>query len=204
MYESSNYSMSSPTFNVVILFNFRHAGGYGMITCINLSIKFLAISVPFLVAFQCFQLIVLEYISKYLIVFVGRVSPLQASLPLLKSLKRSVEVWLYGLSIWCWHFANWWHLWEMIFSYHIQPFSFMWANYLKVSIFQLVSIVASYLFALIVKLVETYVTWTWKNCPNYSLGVFCLLTHHLVLLGILNKQDSWEKMNLLITQSNKI
>ena len=204
MYESSNYSMSSPTFNVVILFNFRHAGGYGMITCINLSIKFLAISVPFLVAFQCFQLIVLEYISKYLIVFVGRVSPLQASLPLLKSLKRSVEVWLYGLSIWCWHFANWWHLWEMIFSYHIQPFSFMWANYLKVSIFQLVSIVASYLFALIVKLAETYVTWTWKNCPNYSLGVFCLLTHHLVLLGILNKQDSWEKMNLLITQSNKI
>lgn len=155
MYESSNYSMSSPTFNVVILFNFRHAGGYGMITCINLCIKFLAISVPFLVAFQCFQLIVLEYISKYLIVFVGKVSPLQAILPLLKSLQRSIEVWLYGLSIWCWHFANWWHLWEMIVSYHIQPFSFMWANYLKVSIFQLVSIVASYLFALVLKLAET-------------------------------------------------
>ena len=107
MYESSNYSMSSPTFNVVILFNFRHAGGCGMITCINLRIKFLAISVPFLVAFQCFQLIVLEYISKYLIVFIGRISALQDSLRLLKSLQRSIEVWLYGLSIWCWHFANW-------------------------------------------------------------------------------------------------
>lgn len=73
MYESSNYSMSSPTFDAVILFNFRHAGGYGMITCgINLHIKFLAISVPFLVAFQCFQLIVLEYISKYCFCWQGK------------------------------------------------------------------------------------------------------------------------------------
>lgn len=67
MYESSSYSVSSPTLGMVILFNFRHAGGYELISCsFKLHIKFPLISVSFLVALQCFQLIVLECISKYL------------------------------------------------------------------------------------------------------------------------------------------
>ena len=66
MYENSSYSVSSPALGMVILFNFRHASGYEMISCgFNLHIKFPLISLSFLVALQCFQLIVLECISKY-------------------------------------------------------------------------------------------------------------------------------------------